>query len=1295
MGDVFNMSPIFNIYNMANENNKRTYRRGSVEVGLDNYLSNLEGNWDSWFNDSTKDWKKLAKQHKLKEEDLRNQVREAYLNFYDATKNGQLSYLDNGRFSDSRGVLNNDNIAHRVALGYLNSVLGKQAVYSEPKVVEEPKEESKKDSEKPTEEKAEQGTKEPTAAEKLAEARKAEEDRLISNEADRLNYIRNLRAAPNTFQRWNIDSNFLDLATPSLEIPDWVKTKFKKEDGTLDDNAYQQALQELSEVRKVTSDIFAKYLPSSGITKPYIVDDAYKSLSNGPKDQLEYFFYGEPNNISLDQGFMWNLRNLYNQYSKDPNKQVKYKNNQYVIINEDPESGLLRIVDSRGDLRDVHISDIDEDQFNVIANRWAVGKFGTPIQLNKNGGVILAQNGQSLDQIKEKYKKKREEAKQTQQEQKIEQKAEETNKTPEQVEALDRKPFEGFTDVEWARISSAGLDIASMLSSFAAGPGTVVSAVTGVGSTGASAYADYMDDSMSAWDATKNLGINLGLDLWGLVPGVGASGKIAKISKNLINIVPKALGILSTLDTVQDAPEIIESFKKISDYENMTVEDWQNISRGLSLITKGTKGVQRTKKNIDESLVRKHAETGDKTIKTTDGVQRITTETADKIQSAKTTKERLEALRADKYIKELTNANNIGLTTGAKSDFKWYNPIRSIQGTPRIGTHYDFSQIKPGKYLSQKDIDAAQKHADFSGLNVTVRTPNFSQVRKWYENRLFTPSEQAPTSNKKGGVLKAQNGLDTNWIDEDMSFENYLFDKSIGGTGFLNLNSGVLSKSDSNNIYAKDFNNYTNDHFNMIKDYLNLEANNTRDWESYIRNNVSSFNSAGGNQYLRDNTLDRTKYLTSEETKKHQDDVIANYSNLNKAIQNIRGTMIDPKNPFTADRFNGDGTTKGSDNIMGIQTAHRVATISTDSSDEQFREWSNYYKDRGYKGAYNYLGWWVPTMNEGSASVKFNSNFVNNSNLRQSPILEARNKVKNNDITQEASNAEGEQIPEKTPRNYSNLLLKSMQLAPDILATGRLIGTLATNRSIYNTMRDSIRPYLKNPYNFYSPVTGAFSELQLAGAQGAQTMQMADRMATNDSDRNAAIMLEANKQRMERERQGNLTDDQKIEQRRDAALERTEKSQVSRVDTANFNREPLNRFRREQGQLESDYKLKNWNATNTYLSGLEQNMRQKAAEWRQFAQESAHAANQIAANNLSDKMRTEYQEWSKSERAAGRIPSLSNWDRYTYYQNESRNLRDKQLQEYYDLLAEINGYPKWNFGTASKPSGWTYTDYSK
>lgn len=227
--------------------------------------------------------------------------------------------------------------------------------------------------------------------------------------------------------------------------------------------------------------------------------------------------------------------------------------------------------------------------------------------MRKEGGVLYAQQGASLGQDVANYIG-------SLSRQNLEERAKKEGRTVEQQKASERyingegdilpgdnssmaNPDAGFTSVEWARLAAGGADIISALSAWAPGAGTAVSLGTGLGSTVANLYADIADDSVSAWDATKNTALNLGMDLVGLVPGGGAASKFAKIGKNLVKVAPKVLAIIGTAGHALNTPQYINSWSKLSTDEKLDAQDWNNILSSIQAILGPTAGIGQYAKN--------------------------------------------------------------------------------------------------------------------------------------------------------------------------------------------------------------------------------------------------------------------------------------------------------------------------------------------------------------------------------------------------------------------------------------------------------------------------------------------------------------------------------------------------------------------------------------------------------------------------------------------------------------------------------------------------------------------------
>lgn len=223
--------------------------------------------------------------------------------------------------------------------------------------------------------------------------------------------------------------------------------------------------------------------------------------------------------------------------------------------------------------------------------------FLKPVQFD-NGGILKFQNGgltpeQQLEQWKNKIT--------SEHEYQLKQEANEAGISLEALKSKKRRVFGdekfyddnvGFTEEDWWRMTNMGINLGSMFLTPTAG--TVAGA--------ASSLSDFAADlkyGNSTLDAVKNLGLNLGMDAIGFIPGIGdALGTMNKVRRGLLRVAPKIITYLTTIPTLQNTPQIIDSFKKIIDDRDLTREDLQNIYQGINLIVAGGRGVKNTKASI-------------------------------------------------------------------------------------------------------------------------------------------------------------------------------------------------------------------------------------------------------------------------------------------------------------------------------------------------------------------------------------------------------------------------------------------------------------------------------------------------------------------------------------------------------------------------------------------------------------------------------------------------------------------------------------------------------------------------
>lgn len=252
-------------------------------------------------------------------------------------------------------------------------------------------------------------------------------------------------------------------------------------------------------------------------------------------------------------------------------------------------------------------------------------------------------------------------------------KAKATNRSVEEVKEGKRKPMADNQEWEWddyTRLGAAGADVASIIASFVPGYGTIASAGLGVGSTLANFGAD-MKDGFQLRDL-GNLGLGLGMDAVGLIPGLGAAGKGSKILKNLLKVAPKLMTAWSVSTSFAPA---MQAFNKLKDKgaKEMTVDDWKALANGLTAAAGATRwGAAAAKNKINTN---KYGTTT-RTVTTKSGKQvQMSEDEFQRIKRASGIEGQNEALQA------VEGAKGEQLPTTFK---KWYDVRRAYQGTPDV-----------------------------------------------------------------------------------------------------------------------------------------------------------------------------------------------------------------------------------------------------------------------------------------------------------------------------------------------------------------------------------------------------------------------------------------------------------------------------------------------------------------------------------------------------------------------------------------------------------------------------------
>lgn len=296
-------------------------------------------------------------------------------------------------------------------------------------------------------------------------------------------------------------------------------------------------------------------------------------------------------------------------------------------------------------------------------------------------------------------------------------------------------------------------------------------------------------------------------------------------------------------------------------------------------------------------------------------------------------------------------------------------------------------------------------------------------------------------------------------------------------------------------------------------------------------------------------------------------------------------------------------------------------------------------------------------------------------------------------LSKEQDTVEEYQIPEGTEGIRSP---KWYESALDAINPGRLWMSLRANQRVYNTILPSLKPVLKDTYERYSPIKGAFSTMQLKNRQAADILSQSYRPFTTDASLAVARMLEGQIRANQAQAEGFLADDQEVRRTGAEALARQEDNMARRSEVANFNRASINQTNRERAQLAATRIKSNWASRDNFLKEFESRLRTKVDENRiltnQFrVQMATDAANRWYSQQMEAADR-ERDTWLRDNTKDGVTPDIIRWEKWTKYdkrrrlaEHMSKAMLNKELARIYgmgyDSLYTDDAYKnfiKWN-----------------
>lgn len=159
----------------------------------------------------------------------------------------------------------------------------------------------------------------------------------------------------------------------------------------------------------------------------------------------------------------------------------------------------------------------------------------------------------------------------------------------------------------------------------------------------------------------------------------------------------------------------------------------------------------------------------------------------------------------------------------------------------------------------------------------------------------------------------------------------------------------------------------------------------------------------------------------------------------------------------------------------------------------------------------------------------------------------------------------------------------------NLLAAGRLAGTIYTNNKVAKTVSDSLHPLLLDPLRIRRQVTGDLPTRTFYENQAAESNRIGAKPITSDANLQLAQQLMYNDRALKLKTQGYLADKQAIDKTALAAQQANEQNQASAVDVANKNRAAMLGIQQAKANIEASRRAANWQqAWNPYLSSIEQ-----------------------------------------------------------------------------------------------------------
>lgn len=794
---------------------------------------------------------------------------------------------------------------------------------------------------------------------------------------------------------------------------------------------------------------------------------------------------------------------------------------------------------------------------------------------------------------------------------------------------------ESLSAADKADLTALALDVAGLASTAAFGVGNAVGAATGLGSTISTAIADYKRDDDWSWSDTGNLILNLGMDAATLIPGLGTVAKGAKVTKAIKIAAP----ILHKAFTALGLVTSLTALGKVMSGKELTINDWRLLANGLNAVTgigrnvAGKKlytqkaGAGKLSKPLEVNVNGKTKEVLFKNNEV-EGFNKMSTE--DKLTTVRT--------KLESQYKDLTDEDlsNIKIPKG-----KWYNPftrgVGKVKETKVAGrelTPETLDKIKNNKLSSfQKGLVAEQAYYRRGNiqkqlednniyLGQTLGAPTVVYHGKLTEKAPGKINLRAPRSE----ILEQKEQLIHNVVNPTKGPTDAELNSSIleqmqftpfGTTRPLTEPSGKASrvtKSDVRKTQAKLWRESEEGKATLAKNKQKLENEKRRRQLAYLKGQETKRRNELG--YKEENkNLSRIVTTPDESVSNQNDERILNLlikaeedAVLRKRINaqeyqaaskhsSKKKTVSKKKSKDVGDRLpkkHKDGGTLDyffiRNKLLKERDKYELGSKEWIEANKNVKEFKNggviKYQDGGVTPT-NILEEVVVTRKSPSRIRRIDSEVLNN-NTFDFNLKPMNTSSLNTPITKSStgSNIESQNyLPTKSS-------LGSIPLTT-ISSLASAIQKTAANNKIYKTLKKDLRPSLINlPTDLNYSIQGNEGVRQAYYKQAANLEGLTRTPLTSDADRQLAYNLEVAKNAAEARLQGDLANEQAIQQSREKAFQVNANNLIRREEAANRNRLATTEYLNTLANLKAQKIGQNANIWDTFLHDVTEQTKQ-------------------------------------------------------------------------------------------------------